>query len=200
MMIYTIGQWVCQLFFTMFIRAEVKGKENIPEEGPVLLCSNHISNFDPPLIGTFLKRKIRFMAKEELFHNKLLGFLLSSLGAFPVKRGAGDRQAIRKGLDVLKKGEMLCLFPEGTRSKTGKLGKPLSGSGFFALRSEAVIVPVVIIGPYKLFRKVTIIYGKPIHFEKYRKERVSTKEATDIIMTNIQSLLERHQEENDELI
>src|SRR5690625_70934 len=114
-MIYSLGKLLCRLMFILFICVDIKGRENVPVRGPVILCSNHISNFDPPLVGSFLKRSIRFMAKEELFHNKILGTLLTTLGAFPVKRGAGDRQALRKGLNILKDGEMLCLFPEGTR-------------------------------------------------------------------------------------
>lgn len=185
---YNIGKTICKMYLSSVIQAEAIGVENIPKEGPVLLCSNHISNLDPPLVGSFMKRKIHFMAKEELFSNKLLGSLLFSLGAFPVKRGTGDRQALRKGLGLLEEGKVLCLFPEGTRSKTGEIGKGLSGSGFFALRSKAAVVPVAIYGKYKPFHKVTVVYGKPLNFEDLRREKVSAAEATEVIMQSINSL------------
>ncbi|WP_245705151.1 lysophospholipid acyltransferase family protein [Alteribacillus persepolensis] len=183
---------ICRLYFTFVIRAEVIGRENIPKEGPVLLCSNHISNYDPPLVGSFIKRKLNFMAKQELFEKKLIGSLLNALGAFPVKRGAGDRQALKKGLSMLKEGKVLCLFPEGTRSKTGEVGKGLSGSGFFALKSEAVIVPVAVIGKYKPFHKVTIVYGKPLDFQKLRDQKTNAADATEEIMDGIRALIDEH--------
>ncbi|MFZ4452258.1 lysophospholipid acyltransferase family protein [Salibacterium aidingense] len=195
MILYTIGKTVCRLGFTFFARVKVIGRENIPEEGPVLLCSNHISNLDPPLVGSFMKRNIHFMAKDELFQKKGLGSLLPSLGAFPVKRGSGDRQALRMGLQLLEEGKVLCLFPEGTRSKTGEIGKGLSGSGFFALRSKASIVPVVISGPYKPFGRITIVYGPPMDFQPLREEKINAAEATEKIMESIQDLKQKHKEQ-----
>ncbi|SFE33593.1 lysophospholipid acyltransferase family protein [Alteribacillus iranensis] len=195
MTLYKIGRLLCRIFFTVFFRVEIKGKENIPEDGSVLICSNHMSNLDPPLVGSFIKRKLNFMAKEELFNVALLGRLLPHLGAFPVKRGAGDRQALRKGLGLLNQGEVMCLFPEGTRSKTGEIRKGLSGSGFFALRSDAVVIPTLITGEYKLFRKITLIYGEPIDFQQLREEKKSAAEATDIIMKTIQRLKDHHEEQ-----
>lgn len=193
MTLYSIGRFLCWVFLSLFFRVEVKGRENIPAEGPVLICSNHMSNLDPPLVGSFIKRKLHFMAKEELFNKKLFGSLLTKLGAFPVKRGTGDRQALRKGLGILKEGHVMCLFPEGTRSKTGEIREGLSGSGFFALRSKAVVVPALITGEYKLFGKVTLIYGEPIDFETVRREKKSATEATEIIMKSIQKIKDEHE-------
>ncbi|SDH39916.1 lysophospholipid acyltransferase family protein [Alteribacillus bidgolensis] len=195
MSVYAIGKTICKMYLSLVIRAEAIGQENIPKEGPVLLCSNHISNYDPPLVGSFMKRKIHFMAKEELFSQKILGSLLPSLGAFPVKRGAGDRQALRKGLSLLEEGKVLCLFPEGTRSKTGEVGKGLSGSGFFALRSEAAVVPVAVFGKYKPFQKVTVVYGKPLNFQQLRNQKTSAADATEEIMDSIRKLMAQHQAE-----
>ncbi|WP_240377092.1 lysophospholipid acyltransferase family protein [Bacillus piscicola] len=194
MNLYALGKFICQVFFFLFMRVEAKGQENIPTEGPVLICSNHLSNLDPPLVGSFMKRPLNFMAKEELFGAPLLGKLLPYINAFPIKRGTGDRQALRKGLGILKEGKVLCLFPEGTRSKTGEIGKGLSGSGFFALRSEAVVIPAVIIGRYKPFGKITLRYGKPIPFQAIREEKVDAAHATEVIMEHIQQLKDYHQE------
>lgn len=190
--IYETGQALCRLILSGVYRAEIIGKENLPSEGPLILCCNHISNFDPPLLGSYLTRKIHYMAKEELFKVPLFGSLLNKLGAFPVKRGLSDKQALRSGLAILKEGGVLGLFPEGTRSKTGELGKGLGGAGFFALRSEATVVPCAIIGPYKAFRKVKMVYGKPINMAQLREEKKSATEATDYIMLEISKLIETY--------
>lgn len=171
-------------------RFEVFGKENFPKEGGVLLCSNHIDNLDPPVVGINAPRPVYFMAKEELFNVPVLGKILPDLNAFPVKRGMSDREALRKGLGILKEGNVLGLFPEGTRSKTGQLGKGLAGAGFFALRSEAHVVPCAIIGPYKAFSKLKVVYGKPFDMKELRERKASAEETTELIMSEIRKLIE----------
>ncbi|OHX48899.1 lysophospholipid acyltransferase family protein [Cytobacillus pseudoceanisediminis] len=171
-------------------RFEVIGKENFPAEGGVLLCSNHIDNLDPPVVGINAPRPVYFMAKEELFNVPVLGKILPDLNAFPVKRGMSDREALRKGLGILKEGNVLGLFPEGTRSKTGQLGKGLAGAGFFALRSEANVVPCAIIGPYKAFSRLKVVYGKPIDMKELRERKASAEETTEMIMSEIRKLIE----------
>lgn len=171
---------------------EVIGREHFPKEGGVLLCANHIHNLDPVMVGIAAQREISFMAKEELFRVPILGRIVRRLNAFPVKRGAGDREALRNGMKVLRDGKVLGLFPEGTRSKTGKLGKGLAGAGFFALRTNAEVVPCAIIGKYKPFAKTRVVFGKPIPMEEYRKNKVSAEEVTKIIMDEIAALLERY--------
>lgn len=193
MKLYHIAKMVVSAIFYPLFRIKVIGKENIPKKGPVIICSNHISNFDPPVIGITSTREISFMAKEELFENKFLNKLLTSLNAFPIKRGAADRAALRKTLAILKEGKTLGLFPEGTRSKTGEIGKPLSGVGFFALRSEAEVIPCAIIGSYKGFKKLIVVYGKPIDMEYYRKKKVSAKEMAEVIMEEIKTLKKKYE-------
>ncbi|APH04580.1 lysophospholipid acyltransferase family protein [Bacillus weihaiensis] len=170
-------------------RIKVEGLEHFPKEGAVLLCTNHISNLDPPVVGVTSPRKVLFMAKAELFDVPVLKNLLKNFGTFPVKRGGGDREALRAGLKVLKEGNVLGLFPEGTRSKDGQLGKGLPGAGFFALRSNAAVVPCAIKGPYKSFQSLKVVYGKPLEMEKYRQEKISPEEMTAIIMNEIDKLL-----------
>lgn len=174
-------------------RIEIIGLEHFPKEGSVLLCSNHINNFDPPVVGITAPRPIAFMAKEELFKRPLLRFLLKKLNAFPVKRGMSDREAFRKALHLLKSGQVLGLFPEGTRSKTGKLGKGLAGAGFFALKTQAVVIPCAIIGTYRPFKKLKVIYGKPIEMEELRESKASAEKVTAVIMENISYLIKNHQ-------
>ncbi|MEH7441717.1 lysophospholipid acyltransferase family protein [Bacillus sp. JJ1122] len=173
-------------------RIEVIGKENIPSDGGVLLCANHISNLDPLIVGITTKRPVHFMAKDELFSVPVLGKIVSNVNAFPVKRGMSDREALRKGLGILKEAKVLGLFPEGTRSKTGEMGKGLAGAGFFALRSDAYVVPCAIIGPYKAFTKLRVVYGKPIDMDSVRANKVNAEQATDLIMSEIQKLITQY--------
>lgn len=192
MSFYRFARKVVWYLLKPFYRMEVIGQENIPDSGPVIICSNHISNFDPPIVGCSATREIHFLAKEELFEKKWLGKLLTSLNAFPIKRGMKDRQALRHALNLLKEGKVLGLFPEGTRSKTGELGEGLSGIGFFALRSDAIVVPCVIIGPYKIGHKLKIVFGSPVEMTPLREEKASAKEATDKIMGEIKVLLKNN--------
>ncbi|WP_156289247.1 lysophospholipid acyltransferase family protein [Oceanobacillus salinisoli] len=192
-MLYKIAKYALAIILYPLYRIKVIGKENIPKEGPVLICSNHISNFDPPVVGITSRRDIYFMAKGELFENRVLGGLLTGIHAFPVRRGLADRNALRKGLEILKEGKTVGLFPEGTRSKTEEIGDPLAGAGFFALRSEAAVVPCAIIGPYQKFKRLTVIYGKPLDMEYYRTSKKSAKETADAIMTEIKKLKENYQ-------
>ncbi|QKS71075.1 1-acyl-sn-glycerol-3-phosphate acyltransferase [Paenalkalicoccus suaedae] len=192
MKLYAFGQFICRTFFRLFFRPKVIGKENIPSDKGVLLCSNHIHYLDPPFVGAFLKRQTRFMAKAELFTLPILKTLLPKLGAFPIKRGASDRQAMRTGLKLLRDNDMIGVFPEGTRSKDGVLKPGLAGVGFFALRSEADVIPAAIIGSYKPFSTLKVIYGKPVDMQSLREEKKSPEEVTVVIMGAIQSLLDEH--------
>jgi 1-acyl-sn-glycerol-3-phosphate acyltransferase len=188
--LYSFAKAVVYGVLKPIYRFEVIGRENIPAEGGVLLCSNHIDNLDPPVVGINAPRPVYFMAKEELFRVPALGKILPDLNAFPVKRGMSDREALRKGLGILKEGNVLGLFPEGTRSKTGQLGKGLAGAGFFALRSEAHVVPCAIIGPYKAFSRLKVVYGKPIDMKELRERKASAEETTEVIMSEIRKLIE----------
>ena len=173
-------------------RFDVIGADNFPKEGGILLCSNHINALDPPVVGINAPRPVNFMAKEELFNMPILKSILPGVNAFPVKRGMSDRDALRKALKLLKEGEVVGLFPEGTRSKDGKLGKGFSGAGFFALRGNANVVPCAIIGPYKPFRRLKVVYGEVIDMQPYRESKASADEVTEVIMSSIAQLLEQH--------
>jgi 1-acyl-sn-glycerol-3-phosphate acyltransferase len=194
-MIYIIFRFLFRLLYRFIYRYEVIGKENVPSTGAVLLCSNHISNLDPPILGSSIDRKVAFMAKTELFDIPVVSFLITQFGAFPVKRGAQDKQALRKALSLLSEGAVLGVFPEGTRSKTGELGKAYTGVGLFALKEQSTVIPVAIIGPYRPFRRVKVVFGSAINLEDLRQEKAtseSTKVATDRIMNGVQNLLDQH--------
>ena len=126
-MFYSVLKIILRILFKIFLRLEVKGAENIPATGPLVIASNHLSLLDPPVIGVASTRKVHFMAKQELFV-PVLGDIYKLLGAFPVKRGGADRTAIKHGIDLMLDGGVLAIFPEGTRSKTGALGKAEPGA------------------------------------------------------------------------
>ncbi|NHM29108.1 lysophospholipid acyltransferase family protein [Neobacillus terrae] len=194
MTFYTFARSVVKSILKPMYRIEIIGKERMPQSGGVLLCSNHIDNFDPLVVGVTAPRPVSFMAKEELFNVPVLGNIVRKCNAFPVKRGMSDREALRKGLAVLKDGNVLGLFPEGTRSKTGELGKGLAGAGFFALRSKAAVLPCAVIGPYKTFGRLRVVYGNPINMDELRDRKASAEEVTDIIMLEIKKLIDEHRQ------
>lgn len=194
MNLYTFAKNTVHTVLKPIYRFEVIGAEKFPKDGGVLLCSNHIHALDPPVVGITAPRPVNFMAKEELFQLPVLKTLLPRINAFPVKRGLSDREALRKALQLLKSGEVVGLFPEGTRRTDGKLGKGFSGAGFFALRGNADVMPCAIIGPYKPFRKVRVVYGDPISIEPYRERKASADEVTEVIMGEIRKILEQYGE------
>jgi 1-acyl-sn-glycerol-3-phosphate acyltransferase len=139
------------------------------------------------------------MAKQELFKIPVLRSIIRYLGAFPVKRGTSDKKAIRIALERLSAGEVVLIFPEGTRSKTGQLGKGFSGSGFLALKVKCTVIPTAIVGRYRLFSKVKIFFGPPIYLDDLRSEkagRAEIEQATERIMEGIRKLLVENQSQN----
>ncbi|WP_342432145.1 lysophospholipid acyltransferase family protein [Neobacillus sp. FSL H8-0543] len=189
---YSFAKSVVYSVFKPLYRMEVIGVEDFPKEGGVLLCANHIHNFDPLVVGINAPRPVHYMAKEEIFNVPVLGNIVRKCNAFPVKRGMGDREALRTGMKILKDGHVFGLFPEGTRSKTGDIGKGLAGAGFFALRSDALVIPCAIIGPYKSFSKLKVVYGKPIAMDELKKSKASAEQVTEIIMSEIDKLIKVH--------
>lgn len=158
-MLYALARNIVSFIFHIIYKITIVGRENIPEEnGGYIIASNHVSNLDPPMVGIVFRGKYTFMAKDELFHvNPFFTWLITKLGAFPVKRGAKDLAAIDKALDSLKQGRIFVIFPEGTRSKTGELGKPKSGVAITAIRAEAPVVPVFVKYGKKRFRRQVCI-------------------------------------------
>ncbi|HUS87795.1 MAG TPA: lysophospholipid acyltransferase family protein [Desulfosporosinus sp.] len=144
----------------------IQGVENMPAEGPVILAINHQSIWDPLVAASSLPRKVSFMAKEELFSIPVLGKIFSKLGAFPIKRGQGDMNAIRQSLAILKEGRVLGLFPEGTRSKNGEIQKGLPGMVLLMEKSKASVVPIKVFGTRNLLTKgwgnIAVVVGKPM--------------------------------------
>lgn len=168
-------------------RFEVVGKENMPKEGAAIICGNHRTYLDPPLIEITCGRYARFLAKEELTKNKFFALLGIVFDAILVKRDSKEVKALKESLQTLKNGDCLALFPEGTRNGLEKGEKVKDGAAFFALRSGAPVIPCGIKGGEKGNRKVTITYGKPIDFSDYKgsKDNAVLDKATDEIMNSI---------------
>ena len=162
------------VFFWIYFRMERIGREHIPAEGPVILAANHRSFFDPFVIGTMTRRPVYYVAKKELFgYSRVLSWLLNALGAFPVDRGRGDQETIETAKMILNRGEILLMFPEGTRTRPGSLGRPKRGVGRLALETGAPVVPIAVIGTEDIRngwrirpRKVRARAGRALHFPR----------------------------------
>lgn len=190
-MFYNIAKYALRLMYLVMFRVEVRGKENIPKDGPVIICANHSSNFDPISAAIYVKRPVNFMAKKELFGNNFMKKLMYSLHAFPVDREAADMKSFKTTLEILKKGEVLGIFAQGKRVKEGETADPKAGVALFALKGNAVVIPVGISGNYKLFSKVKINYGKPVNLDEYRGKRARTEtleKITEEIMSEVEKL------------
>ncbi len=163
--LYSVARAVCTPIFKVVYRYKIINGKNIPEKGGFIIASNHLSFSDPVLLGLGQKRRLFFMAKIELFKNKFFGALIRGLGAFPVERGAGDNKAIKTGSDLIKDGEIMTIFLEGGRTKTGELMRPRSGCALVAQQMQVPVIPacITVVGnPKYLFAKRVIHFGEPL--------------------------------------
>ena len=187
------------MLFRLLTRWQVKGRENVPRQGPLLVVANHLNLSDPPLLGVSLGRKAIFMAKEELFRSRFSAYFIGSFGSFPVHRGKLDREAIRQAKQVLADGVALVMFPEASRSKSAQLQPAFPGSALIARRSSVPILPVGIAGTEKikgmawiLHRPhITVNIGHPFYLPPVssRLTKAELAEQTDFIMERIAELL-----------
>jgi 1-acyl-sn-glycerol-3-phosphate acyltransferase len=189
-MLYRFCRFILRTFFILLYRLEARGVSNIPMNGPVILCSNHKSLQDPITLGVWVPRKVHYMAKAELFRIPLFGPLIKAVGAFPVKRGGVSKEAIRTAISLLEQGNVMGIFPEGTRNETVGMGK--RGAVSMAIRSKALVVPVALVGNYRLFGKMLAVYGAPIDMSPYAEQGTteSMEAATELIMSRIRKMLE----------
>lgn len=188
---YGFARALLRVLYRLLFRLEAKGLEHIPPDGPVVLCANHVSYFDPIAVGIPLERKVHFMAKEELFRNAFLRKLLLSLGAFPVKRGGVSKESIRHSIELLRSGNVMGIYPEGTTKGGSGMGK--KGAAMLALKSEAAVIPVAVIGSFKPFSKVRIQYGPRIDITEFATGGSDQLEAaTEKIMVVIREMVTSH--------
>lgn len=168
---YLVSQLLIFPIYKLIFRGRLIGKENIPKKGSFILVSNHGSLLDPPLIGHAIGRNISFMAKSELFKIPVLGFIIKSCGAYPVRRGVADKNTIKIACEKLKNNNSIGLFIDGTRQKNGRVNKPKQGAALLAFKNQKLLLPVAIINSHKLvrlkffipfFTKIILKVGKPI--------------------------------------
>lgn len=174
-------------FYHIVFRIKIVG-EPVPKEGAYIICANHINYFDAVAVVTSNKRRVYFIAKEDLFHNGFLNWLAHIFDVIPVKRGKQDLESMKRSLAVLKRGDLLGLFPEGTRKGIAKNGKIKNGAAFMALRTGVPVIPLGIQGTFKPFKKTILNYGKPLDFSKYQSktpDKEVLEEVSNEIMNNI---------------
>ncbi|WP_276351693.1 lysophospholipid acyltransferase family protein [Cohnella caldifontis] len=189
-MLYRLSRVIVRGIYRLLFRLEAAGIENIPAEGPVILASNHLSAQDPFTLGAWVPRKVHYMAKAELFRIPVVAPVIRTWGAFPVKRGGVSKEAIRTAITLLQQGNVMGIFPEGHRNET--LGQGKRGTVAIALRSGATVVPVAIIGKYRLFRKMYAVYGAPVDLKPYAETGTpeAMEQATELIMSKIREMLD----------
>lgn len=180
---YKLLVFCSKILFKIFYTVDVDKKIKLDENQGYMICSNHIHMFDPVFISCFTNRQIHYMGKKELFKRKFSNWIFTKVGAFPVDREKPDLNSIRTAVGKLKDKCVLGIFPEGTRSKTGKMGEFKSGAGLIALKGNVPIVPVKIEGNYKLFSKMKLKIGETIYYTGKDRD-----ELTELIKTAIASM------------
>ncbi len=198
--LYFAGWELSRVISRAVFRVRVSGRENLPRSGGFILASNHISYFDPPLVGCWVPRDIYFFAKEELLKGRLFGAILRRVNTVPVRRGTIDRGALAKAVQVIKQGYGLAVFPEGTRSKTGDLLPPRPGIGAIARLAECPVVPAYLSGANKLGecltrrRRLLVVYGEPLSAEwitSFPSTKASYHKIAKAVMARIARLKEQ---------
>ena len=198
---YRVAKAFCRGVTKLIYPYEVKNGNSIPEGIACIVCSNHLSYIDPVFLNVTQTRLLHFMAKKELFKNKLFGGLITKLGAFPVNRGSDGGQAIGKAEELLSEGECIGIFIEGTRSKSGKLGRGHMGALLIAQATGVPVVPCCITGKrtfIKPFVKTKITYGEPITCEELGLvdgDKRALRDATRLVMDKIAEMREEHEQE-----
>ena len=199
--IYYTGRAIVWLLFLLLTRREVKGRANVPGDGPLLIVANHLNLADPPLLGISFGRKVIFMAKEELFRSRFTAYFMRRFGTFPVNRRRFGRAALRQARQVLDDGLALVVFPEGKRSHTGQLEAAFPGAALIACRSSVPIIPVGIIGTEQvkgitwIWRRprITVNIGRPFYLTPLdgKLTRKELAELANSMMKQIAELLPR---------
>jgi len=197
--VYYVGKAIVRLLFFLLTRREVKGRENVPSQGSLLIVANHLHNADPPLLGISCGRNVIFMAKEELFRSRFIAYFMRRFGTFPVHRQKFGRATLRQARQVMDDGMALAVFPEGKRSRSGQLEAALPGSALIACRSGAPVLPVGITGTEQvkglawILRRprMTVNIGHPFYLTPTggKLTRKELAELADSIMKQIAELL-----------
>lgn len=181
-------------FFSLFYPMKVYGKENIPEGGAVLVC-NHFRAIDCGFIKRIYYKNIKFLAKKEVFKNKLIGKIAKAYGGISIDRENPDMKSLLEAIKEIKKGHKLCIFPEGTRniSGTNELQEIKGGSAVFSVKAKCPIVPIMILSKSKILRKTKIIIGKPFELTEYYGKKLTEKEISEMDNIIREKMIEQHE-------
>ncbi len=197
-MFYRFANLVLRLFFWLFTRLEIVGRENVPASGSLMVIMNHLSFLDPPLLGVGVARRIWWMSKIENWDNPIMGAVLTLYGAFPVQRGEVDRKALVHAMDILRSGGALGIAPEGHRSESGLLARAKPGAARLALQTNATVLPVGIVGTGTAVRAwpklrrpvITLHIGKPFQLSAEKPvSKEKQQELADFMMLRIAEML-----------
>jgi len=197
--LYYVGRYLTRVLVFLFTRWRVLGREHVPDKGALLVVSNHLNLADPLIVGISVKRKAMFLAKEELFRSRIPRYILRNCGAFPIRRGGMNRDALRFAGKLFGRGGALLAFPEGRRSMEGQLVDAFSGSALIAVHNSVPILPVGIYGTEKITGrtwwwhrpKIVVNIGRPFNLPSVNGKvtRGQLAEFTHLIMTRIAELL-----------
>lgn len=191
-MFYRVAKIICRAILFLVRRWQVTGNTVLPSGQGMIVVANHVSYWDPVVVGCALNRRIFFMAKAELFKIPGLGLIIKKLGAFPVQREGVDRSSIKRALELLAAGEVVGIFPEGTRSKTGELLNPHLGAAMLAIKGGVPLLPVAVSGTKGFLGQVKVIIGEPMNITACNRRKVSREEMAAVsrdIMSEIGRLL-----------
>lgn len=175
---------LCYLAAKIIYRVKIEGLENVPKDSACIICGNHVHALDAPALMATVNRNINFMAKEELWKSAGFRFMTMCYNVFPVKRGKNDLDAVKTALTILKKNEILGMYPEGTRNGLARGIKPKNGAVNIAIRAGVPIVPFAVIGDFKPFKKIIYRFGEPMDFSSYKKQ-VKEKEVVDSLTKQV---------------
>lgn len=199
-MFYYVVKALCWLLLKIFWRMEIRGIENLPESGGLIITSNHVSYLDPAVLVASLNRKIYFITKKEVFKNTFISFLLKNMNAFSVDRDNVDMFAFKKAINILREEKVLGIFPEGTRSSNGELQELKMGALKIAMKTGVPILPVGINGTHKIYprgikfpilfkHKIIVKYGTLQHFNKLKsKDKIYQKQELNLLSKKIKEL------------
>ena len=192
---WTLARIIATPIYKLLFRFRITGRENIPKEGGVILCANHISNHDPLVVGISSPRNLNFLAKEEMYKYKIFRPLMRGLKVIPVNRAKPSMDTLKQVIKTLKEGEAVGIFMQGRRRRKSlsepEMGDYKAGVALFAIKSEVPVVPIYLQSRYLPFSKVIVNIGEPISLEEYYAKRVKTDELNEAaakIMTAIEEL------------
>jgi len=198
---FEIARWVCRIFCILFFDLRVYGRENIPKQEGFILVSNHQSFLDPLFCGVGMFRHLNFLGRDSLFSNRFFSMILSSVNTIPVRRGEADLSALREVIGRLRAGQGLCLYPEGTRSVDGRIGKLRGGFGLLSRRSGAVLVPTLVEGAFECWPKgkrlfstgrIVVCYSEPLSAKLVKS--MNDKELVGLVTGRLRELQRDYRE------